>query len=247
MTDNPLESYFKEINSLFSEIRETQTEAIKQAAELVSNSIKEGGVIHVFGTGHSSLLARELFFRAGSLAPINFVLDVSITGTVAPIKSSYLERIEGIGDVLFDHARPQEEDSFIVISNSGRNAVPIEFAMKASKEGYPVIAITSKTYSLDQPSRHTDNKRLLDIGDIVIDNCGKIGDIAVEFDEMEQGVGATSTIAGSYILNAIVVQTADRLIDKGIEPPIFKSGNLEKGMEFNQKLIEKYRDRIRNW
>jgi len=247
MSKDSINRYFETVDSLLSEIQRTQLDEIKQASKLVADSIKNDGVIQIFGTGHSTLLARELSFRAGSLAPVNFVVDVSIAGTVAVIKSSYMERVEGIGEILFDHARPSSGDVFIVISNSGRNAVPIEFAQKASDEGFPVIVLTSKTYSMSQPSRHSSGKRLLDIGDVVIDNCGKIGDVAVDFPGMEQGVGATSTLAGSYILNAIVIQAVEKLLEEGVEPPVFMSGNLDGGMDFNQKLIDKYRDRIRTW
>ncbi len=242
-----IEQYFENIDSLISEINETQKGVIKQSAELITESIKNDGVVQVFGTGHSTLLAQELFFRAGSLAPINFVLDVSVAGTVSKLKSSKMERVEGVGEILFEHARPEPNDVFIVISNSGRNAVPIELAQKASEEEFPVIVLTSTEYSLNQPSRHSSGKRLMDFGNVVIDNCGKVGDVSVKFPEMDQGVAATSTIAGSYILNAIVVQVTSNMLDEGMEPPIFKSGNLNGGMAFNEKLMDKYRDRIQNW
>lgn len=247
MSKSAINRYFDCVNSTLSEIQETQLKEIKEASELVSDSINKDGVVQVFGTGHSALLARELFFRAGSLAPINFVSDLSLAGTVAAEKSSYMERIEGIGEILFQHADPEPEDVFLVISNSGRNPVPIEFGQKASEEGFPIIAITSKKYSKSQTSRHSSGKRLLDVADVVLDNCGKIGDVTVNFPDMEQGVGATSTIAGSYILNAIVVEATANLLENGIEPPVFKSGNLDDGMDFNQKLMKKYEDRIRNW
>ena len=48
--------------------------AIRSAAELCARAVAGGGLIHVLGTGHSHILAEELFYRAGGLAAINPIL-----------------------------------------------------------------------------------------------------------------------------------------------------------------------------
>ena len=75
-------------------------------------------------------------------------------------------------------------DIFIIISNSGRNAMPIEIAMLAKEKGLKVIAITSIEQSKKYPSRHSSRKKLYDLADIVIDNCVPSGDGMLNIIEM---------------------------------------------------------------
>jgi uncharacterized phosphosugar-binding protein len=154
-------------------------------------------------------------------------------------KSSYLERLEGYGAILFDYVKPAPEDIFIIISNSGRNAVPIEMALEAQKRGHKVIAVTSVAYSQSSTSRHSSGKRLFEAADVVLDNCSRAGDVAVKVPGLAQGLGPTSTITGAYLLNAVIVQATCKLIEKSVEPPVLWSGNLDGGMEHNERIFRR--------
>lgn len=241
------ESYFDEIEKVLRKIRKTQQENILKAAELVSECIKNDGLIRAFGTGHSHILAEEIFFRAGTLAPVSAILEPSLMVHREAMKSSAMERLEGLGKIIVDYVNPGPQDLFIIISNSGRNPVPIEVAMETKKRGNKVIVVTSKTYSKSAPSRHSSGKRLMDVADVVLDNCGEIGDVAVKIPELAQGLGPTSTIASAYLLHAVMVQATSNLSKIMKEPPIFWSANLPGGMEKNRKMIDKYWGKIRNW
>lgn len=241
------QDYFDEVDKILAKVRESQKDSILQAADLVSDCIVKDGIVHAFGTGHSHILAREISFRAGTLAPINLVYDPSLAGSLQMEKSSYLERLEDYAKILINYVDPSPEDIFIIISNSGRNAVPVEMALEARERGNKVIAVTSVTYSRSSASRHSSGKRLFEIADVVLDNCGEIGDIAVKVGELDQGLGPTSTITGAYLLNAVMVQAAFNLLDQSIEPPVLWSGNLDKGMERNERIFKKYRGRIKSW
>ncbi|NQT67744.1 MAG: SIS domain-containing protein [Actinobacteria bacterium] len=238
---------FKGMEEILKKIQETQGINIEKAAELIANTIINDGIIHAFGSGHSNLLAEEITFRVGCLAPINHIVDVSVAGTVNVIKSSYLEQLEGIGTAIFNHVRPDPKDIFIVISNSGRNAAPIEVAREAHKNGNKVIALTSITYSKSQLSRHSSGKLLLDYADIILDNCGIIGDICIKHPDMIHGLAPTSTVAGAFILQSVIAQAIFIIKEAGYDPPVLMSGNLDGGMEFNQALIDRYWDRMKNW
>jgi uncharacterized phosphosugar-binding protein len=239
--------FFDSVEAILKKVRETQGPNIEKAAKIVSDAVINNGVIHVFGAGHSNLLAEEIFFRAGTLVPVNHVVDVSISGTVNVVRSSYLERLEGSGSVIFDSIRPAPQDAFIVISNSGRNAAPVEIARDAKAAGHKVIALTSITYSKAQPSRHPSGCLLLDFADVVVDNCGTVGDVSVFIPGMKQGLGPTSTIAGGYALHAIMVQAVFNIRAAQVEPPVFLSGNFDEGMDFNEDFLCRYWSRIRNW
>ncbi len=241
------EQFFAGIDAIFQEIRSTQGPNIEKAAELIAASILQEGVVHVFGTGHSNVIAEEVFGRANTLAPVNQVVDLSLAGSVNTVQSFYMERVEGLGALIFEHVRPQPPDVFLVISNSGRNAVPIDFAWAAKENGHKVIVVTCVRFSLSQPSRHSSGKRLLDYADVILDNCTPLADRVVRVEGMKPGLGSASGIAGSLLVHAVLAEAAMMIKEKGIEPPVFMHGNLDGGMEYNQYLLDKYWSRIRNW
>jgi len=247
MENEGIRFYLMEVEVILKDIRKEEEQQIAKAADHVACVILMDGLVHVFGTGHSNLLAEEVFYRAGTLAPVNHILDISLAGTVGVTKSEFIERLEGIGPIIYNWVRPEPQDCFIIISNSGRNAAPIELAREAKDHGHTVIAITSVKYSKHQPSRHSSGKRLLDYADIVLDTHTPIGDACVTIPGTEIKVGPTSTIAGAYILNAVMVQAAFILQERGMEPPVFLSGNLDGAAEHNRKLLDRYWSRIKNW
>ena len=166
-------------------------------------------------------------------------------GVTQMVKSEYMERVEGMAEVTFNYCRLTSKDALIIISNSGRNAATIEMAMTARKHDIPVIAITSLEYSRGAASRYAHGKKLYDVVDVVIDNQCPKGDCVISLDGLTQPFGAISDVTGSFILHSIIVQTITTLVGMGMEPPVFCSGNLDGSSEFNNKLIEKYRRRVR--
>jgi uncharacterized phosphosugar-binding protein len=241
------EQFFKNMDEILKKIKSTQGSVIREAADLIATSVANEGIVHIYGAGHSHELAEDIFFRAGTLVPVNALLDPGTSGSIDVTKSAYTERLEGYGKIIYDHTRPKPEDIFIIISNSGRNPVGIDLARTAQENGHKIIALTSLNYSQNISSRHSSGKKLLDYADVILDNCGELGDICIKVDWMEQGLGPTSTIAGAYILTAIMVETVFELKNRGVEPPVFMSGNFDKGMNFNEKYLKKYWSRIRNW
>jgi uncharacterized phosphosugar-binding protein len=241
------EAYFTGINTIFEQIRLTQGPNIEQAARLIAEAVVNEGVVHIFGTGHSNAIAEEVFARANTLAPVNQVVDLSMAGSVNTVRSFYMERVEGIGQLIFEHVRPQPQDVFLVISNSGRNAVPIDFARAAKEHHHNVIVETCIAYSLSLTPRHSSGKRLLDYADVILDNCTPYADVVVNVEGMKPGLGSASGIAGSLLVHATLVEAAIMIKDRGLEPPVFMAGNIDGGMEYNQYLLDKYWQRIHNW
>jgi len=240
------EEYFEKTKNLVEKVQDSQGKQIEEAADIISNTIINDGIVHTLGVGHSYLLAEEVFWRAGCPVPIHAIIEPSMMGADAITKSSYMEKLEGTGKIIFDYHRIKEPDSMIIISNSGNNAMPIDVALEAKGCGLHVIGICSKTYSKSLPPRHSSGKKLMDIVDVTIDNCGKIGDTIVNIEGLEQGLGPTSTITGAFIIHGILIQAAKILSDKGIKPMVWWSGNLPNGMEKNKDYVDKYYYRIRN-
>lgn len=241
------EVFFNKVKEILDKVLSTQEKNIKSAANIVADTIEKDGIVYTFGTGHSHCVAEEIIYRAGGLAPFDAILEPSLTGTTDVVKSEQLERIEGISKIILEHKKLTERDCMIIISNSGRNAAPVEMALECSKKGISTIAVTSLDYTQNVSSRHSSGKKLCDAADIVIDNCGVFGDAAIQIGDLETPMGSTSNIIGSCIMHAVIMEVAQLLYERGIEPPIFLSGNLDNCKEVNEKLLERYWGRIGIW
>lgn len=243
MVNDAITDFFDIVKDVIRRIEKEELEVINTAAEEISSTISENGLVHVFGTGHSHILAEEVFGRAGGFAPVNALLDEGLmlhNGT----KYSELEKMEGYGELLWNSYDISEDDIIIIISNSGVNAVPVEMALESVKEGTYTVAITSMDYTKYLETTHPSGKKLYQIADLVIDNKGVPGDAALEVDGLAQKVGPTSTISGALILNTIFAKTAEIMVQQDEKPPVFKSGNLEGAGSHNEKLFEKYENRV---
>jgi uncharacterized phosphosugar-binding protein len=228
------------------ELIEREASNLAQASAWMAEAIEAGGLIRIFGTGHSRLLAEEVFFRAGGLAPTDAILEDSVSGYHDVSKSELTERLEGYGQLIVEHRRLAPPDVLIIVSQSGRNAVPIDVANAARARGVRTIGITSKAHAAEQPSRHSSGRHLHEVVDLVIDNGAPAGDCAVR---LANGVpvGPLSGVLGSAIVQTLVIGAADRLLANGMEPPVFRSGNVDGGREVSQRLLDQYWDRIRGW
>ncbi len=234
--------YIEEVQKLINKIKSTQLEKINEIAKLFAKKIKEDKIIHVFGTGHSHMIGIEMFVRAGGLANINAMLDDTITTAAGARKGSKMERLSGLSQIIWDQYEIKKDDIMIIISNSGRNNVPVEMAMKAKQEGVKVIAITSLNHTKNCKSRHESGKKLFELADLVLDNCVPSGDSLLDYNGVRSGPG--STIAGALIVNSIVAETLNILNEEDIKLPIFTSQNVD-GYN-NDDLYTKYDSRIKH-
>jgi len=219
--------YIKRLQDLLTRIGAEQNENILRAGTLVANSLAAGGVIHTFGTGHSHIIAEDVFFRAGGIAAVNPILDDRFLFLKGALESTRSERRPGIARELLENENIGTADASIIISNSGRNAAPVEMALEMNGRGIPVIAITSLEQSRASTSRHASGKRLFEIADVAIDNCVPPGDGLIKIDGTESITGASSTVAGSAIIHSIIIEALAELAGRGVNPSVLPSANLE--------------------
>lgn len=243
MSNGKVDSFFDIVRHLIGQIEDEESDGIDAAADQISETIMNDGLVHVFGTGHSHLLAEEVFGRAGGFAPVNAVLEPSLM-LHNGVKYSKFEKMEGFGDVVWDYYEVSEKDVMIIISNSGVNAVPVEMALNSVNNGTFTIAITSLSYTKFLEPAHSSGKKLYEIADLVIDNKGVPGDATLDIENLPQKVGPTSTISGALILNSIFARTAERMVEEGDKPPVFQSSNMEGASEHNEELFNRYKKRI---
>ncbi len=239
-------AYFETLRILLDQIEMSQAGVIGRTADVIADSLAAGGVLHIFGTGHGHLLAEELFYRAGGLAPVNAILAPGLMLHDSAQASTLLERTPGYATLVLEQYDLRAGEVLIIASNSGRNVAPVEAALAARQRGLTVVALTSLQHSQAVTSRHDSGLRLFEVADIVIDNCGIEGDAAIEIQGMPGRVGATSTIAGAAILQALAGEIITRLLERGRRPPVLRSANVDGGDELNNEVLASYRRRLRS-
>jgi len=201
----------------------SQVEAIQGAAVAICDAFESGGHLWVFGTGHSHMMVEEIWGRAGGLTDIRPILEPSLMLHEGLLKSSLLERQAGLATTLLEIHAISAGDCLLVASNSGRNAVPVEFAAGARAAGATVIALTSLAHSQSVTSRAPGGKRLFEVADHVIDNCGVPGDAILAHEPYP--VGATSTMVGAMLVQALVVEIVGQMRARGCTLPTLLSLN----------------------
>lgn len=221
-------------------IEETQKEQIEEAAKLIADSFVKGHHFYVSGSGHSHTVSEEFYGRAGGLAFVVPILTNELTMTDHPTKSSYIENLSGYAQIIGELYKIRENDVVLIASNSGRNAYPVELALYAKKQGAKVIAITSLAHSMACSSRASCGKRLFELADVVIDNCGVIGDACLEVEGIEAKMLPTSSMANSFIVGALTVLSATYIKESGVEVPIFETLNAKQTINRNAEYYQMY-------
>ena len=237
------EQYIRRVTDMLLEALDSQAEALEAAAQRIFGSMREGGMLYTFGTGHGHLLAEEIFYRAGGLARVCPMLDERLMLHLSASESTAWERKAGIAEEVLRRYGLRRGDVLIIVSNSGRNAAPVEMAMLARERGVPVIALTNLRHSTRATARSALGKRLFEVADIVLDNRGVPGD-AVWAAADGSAVGPTSTVVGAALLQAIVCRVRELSDHQGAALEFFVSSNVDGGDAVNEQLIVGYRERI---
>ena len=215
------------------------------AAQMLTDTLKNDALIYVYGSGHSHMFAEEMFYRAGGLANVYPIFIESLMLHEAAATSSNLEKQEDYVNRWIDPLPIGPKDVVLVVSTSGRNATPVDVALIAQKRGARVITISSKEYAHALPPAHSSGKYLMEIGDVNIDNHAPIGDAAMTHSGIDISFAPVSTLINMLLIEAMVAEAITIGLDQGIENiPVFKSGNVPGGKEYNQRMIEYYQKRI---
>ena len=242
------------LRGAFDKVVSTQQENLAAAAELVVASLLADGVVQVFGTGHSRSFAMEIAGRAGGLVPANRISipDLAFYGDLSPaqVMDPHLERDPSLAARLLAVHDIRPADVFLICSNSGGNGSTVELARLVTERGHHLVAVTSMDHTTKITSRHPSGLRLFELADVVIDNGGVFGDAELplppDADGHERGaVLATSTVTSALIAQMLVTEVCGRLVEAGEEVPILISANIPGGDAHNERLRERYGDRVR--
>lgn len=238
--------YLYRITQLIKLIIDEEDNAINYAASLMANAIEQGNKIFGFGCTHYSLHLQDIIYRAGGLMLINpmFLPGATSLDTHPVSMTSRISRLHGYAQILLDSYPIQKNDVLILVSVTGCNAVEVELAKTAQERGITVIGVTSRKYSEGMVSRHKSGKRMLDFIDVLLDDKVDVGDAVLETPIIDQKFSPVSGVTNIALLHATVTACIEELIERGISPPIYVSGNLPAGNEHNAILREKFRNQI---
>jgi uncharacterized phosphosugar-binding protein len=241
-------AYLQHLRTVVDRVGTGQDEEKHRAADILAETVRNGGVIQAFGCGHSEALAMEIAGRAGGLVPTNRIAlrDIVLYGgePLATLADPAVERTPAIAHRLYELAPIKPDDAFVIASNSGINGAVVEMALLVKERGHPLIAITSAAHSAGVGSRHPSGRKLGDIADVVLDNGAPYGDATLPLPG-GGAVGAVSSITAALLAQQIVTEVVARLIAAGVTPPVYLSDNVPGGKEHNAEIEARYAGRIR--
>jgi uncharacterized phosphosugar-binding protein len=247
--------YFDKIQALLQEIREKELGNIQRAAEICAERIARGGLVFLFGNGHSRMLCEEMTPRQGCFVGFVAMVELSLSNHAAIVGSNglraplYLEKYEGYAEEILKSFHFGADDAFIVISTSGIRPVIVEMAMGARRRGLLVIGICSRRHCEQSPAAHSSGKKLIDVADLILDNHCPAGDCVLELDGLEWRTGPASTVTGAAIMNMLRCETAEKLLARGYKPVMLPShqfvGNTSAAEQLD-RFYEAYRKSLRH-
>lgn len=253
MTSNdpqpPATRYLGAVTQHLERIHDEELPAIQRAARRVADQVDADRLVHIFGPGgHSNLAAQEIFFRAGGLMHVAAILDEGTLLSNGALRSMAIERTPGYGKVVIDDAALGEDDLLILVNAYGINAALIDAALTARERGVSLIGVTSVEHASataeDHPARHPSGHNLHELVDISVDSKVPVGDALLRIDGVGEPTGAVSTFANALCLQSIVAETVALLADRGMEVPVWRSGNAPGGDEANARFLHRFRDRV---
>ncbi len=236
MITDYLQNCLPHINKVLSQQRQAE-----QVVERMVKTIRDDGIIFAFGTGHSHMIPMEMFGRAGGLANVSAMLDESDLNGGGARRSSRMEKLPGLADVIWQSTPPGPKDMLFIVSNSGRNAAIVEMALKAKEEGVFRVAITSMEQSKANVSLHPSGQKLYQLVDVVLDNGAPDGDALMHYGD--DVTGPLSTLTGVILIQSLICETVRLCHERGIPVPLFRSQNTERTTN-NEALFDRYASRI---
>ena len=202
--------------------------------------VADDGRIHVTGTGHSSALVLEAFYRAGGLACVHPITHPGLVPLSGGIASTVLERSADLAEVLLAQAAPREGELAVVFSSSGANPLPVALARGMREAGASVVAVSSLPHLRAAPARA--DVKLDELADWLLDTDVPVGDAAFEVDGAR--TAPLSSLTSVYLWNLLLARLAEAAARDGVRLPLWTSANVEGGDERNAALLAQYRPRI---
>ncbi len=249
---DPFEQYLQKCDEILRTVGR-QSDAVKQAADWFAQTILQGRMVHVFGSGHSRIMVEEMWPRYGSFPGFNPIVELSLTfhnlvvGANGQRQAMFIENVPGLAARILRNFNLGEQDCALVISSSGSNIVPIEMAEEFQKRRIKVVALISKAHAEESSSKRNDGKKLSDFADLVLDTGAPVGDAMVRIPGLETPVAPGSTVGGVLLINGIKAEVAKRLTEAGQPPKVLSAASVvgkERAVELFESAYDEHGSRI---
>ena len=239
--------------AVMSRIEETQQQNIRQAAEIMADSIQAERWVHTFGCGHATLPIEEMYPRIGGFVGFHPMIELPlsffthITGEMGVHQFVFLERVEGYGREIMKGYTFDARDTMWLFSHSGINNVNIDVALRAKELGMKVIVSGSEAEFKGKPTRHSSGKTIFEIADVVIDSCVPAVDASVPLQNHVDKIGPLSTMAFVTVVWMTIATVAEILAERGVKLYIHPSHNVPGDTTARERLdaaLAMYKQRI---
>jgi len=213
-------------------IVEKQESIIKVVANLFAQSILDGRMVHLFGSGHSRMMVEEMWPRYGSFPGFNPIVELSLSfhnlvvGANGQRQAMFLEQVPGLASRILRNFDTSHKDTALIISSSGCNVVPIEMAEEFQKRKVKVVALVSSLHLKGSTSKKADGQKLTDFADYVLDTGAPLGDAMIYLEGLDSPVAPGSSLGGVLIINCLKAETAKILHENGKTPKVLSSGKI---------------------
>jgi len=243
--------YFEKVVANLKMVNDLQSDNIRAAAKLMTDAIASDRLINVYGGGgHTTLVMGEMFFRAGGLSNINPIMETGLSVFNQALKYLELERCVNYGRSIMKYYDLQRDDVLIIFHNIGINAATIDAALEAKERGVKIIAVSSSHWQDEMPAdhfiRHPSKKNLFELSDVCINDYNPVGDAVVEVPGFASPIAPISNMVDFYIAHLLEIETVRQCVERGIEPPVWRSANAPGGDEFNAGYLKKYKPRVKS-
>jgi uncharacterized phosphosugar-binding protein len=246
----PASEYLRQCQTLLEAVA-AQLPAIGQAADWFAATIRAGGMVHLFGSGHSRILVEEMWPRYGSFPGFNPIVELSLSfhnlvvGPNGQRQAMFLENVSGLAERILRNFDIQRADTALVISSSGCNVVPVEMAEGFQRRGVKVVAIVSRRHAEASHSQRADGRKLPDFADQVLDTGAPVGDAMVRVPGLDLPVAPGSTVGGCMLINALKAEVAARLTAAGQPPKVLTAGAVVGGARASELFEAAYDEHAR--
>ena len=239
-------NYYEKTLTLLERLRSTQMEQVERAAEICADRIARGGLVFLFGAGHSRMICEEMTPRQGGFTGFVALVEDAVSNHASIVGANglrgplYLEKYEGYAEEILRNFRFGPHDALFVISTSGIRPLIVEMALGARRRSMPVLAMVSRNHCEQSPPGHSSGNKLIDVADVVLDNQCPAGDCVLEIEGMSWRTGPVSTVTGAMLINMVRVETAERLLERGIEPEVLPSHQFIGHVDADEQLDRFY-------
>jgi uncharacterized phosphosugar-binding protein len=212
------------------QVVQDQAGHIATAADWFAEAILAGGMVHLFGSGHSRIMVEEMWPRYGSFPGFHPIVELSLTyhhqvaGANGQRQAMFLENVPGLAERILRNFRIEPPDAAMVVSSGGCNLVPIEMAEGFRRRGLKTVGLVSKAHADASRSKHPSGIKLSDVVDLALDTGARAGDAMTKVAGLETPVAPGSTVGGCMVVNALKSEIAARLTAAGVMPPVLTAG-----------------------